>query len=107
MHGLNVDILVWNPVTRRHHKLTSMDIRVNKETLVLQLKMAGQKDFMNLPDHQAILNDEVPLSIGGGISHSRAYIYLLRKVHLSELSVTAWPRILKEMCAKKNIFVLE
>jgi|UniRef100_A0A7C6EAQ6 aspartate--ammonia ligase len=107
MHGLNGDILVWNPVTRRRHELTSMGIRVTKETLRIQLEMAGQLDFLKLPYHQAILNDEIPLSIGGGIGQSRTYMYLLRTAHLGEVSVTVWPKILKDMCAKRNIFVLE
>jgi aspartate--ammonia ligase len=107
MHGLNGDILVWNPVTRRRHELTSMGVRVTKETLVQQLDATGQKDFLELPYHQAILNDEIPLSIGGGIGQSRTYMYLLRKAHLGEVSVTVWPQVLKDMCAKRNIVVLE
>jgi aspartate--ammonia ligase len=106
-HGLNGDILVWNPVTRRRHELTSMGIRVTAETLKKQLTMARQLDFMQLPYHRAILNDQIPLSIGGGIGQSRTSMLLLRKAHLGEVSVTVWPRILKEMCAKKNIFGLE
>jgi aspartate--ammonia ligase len=107
MHGLNGDILVWNPVTRRRHELTSMGVRVNKETLVQQLEITGQLDFLELPYHQAILNDEIPLSIGGGVGQSRTYMYLLRKAHLGEVSVTVWPQILKDMCAERNIYVLE
>ncbi len=107
MHGLNGDILVWNPVTKRRHELTSMGIRVTKETLRQQLKMSGQLDFLKLPYHQAILNDEIPLSIGGGIGQSRTYMYLLRTAHLGEVTVTVWPEQLKEICAEKNIHVLE
>jgi aspartate--ammonia ligase len=107
MHGLNGDILVWNPVTRRRHELTSMGVRVTKETLKQQLEMSGQLDFLDLPYHQGILNDKIPLSIGGGIGQSRTYMLLLRKAHLGEVSVTVWPKILKEMGAKKNIHVLE
>ena len=107
MHGLNGDILVWNPVTRRRHELTSMGIRVNKETLKKQLEMSGQLDFLELPYHKAILNDEIPLSIGGGIGQARTYMLLLRKAHLGEVSVTVWPKILKDMCAKKRIHILE
>jgi aspartate--ammonia ligase len=106
-HGLNGDILVWNPVTRRRHELTSMGIRVTKETLKVQLKISGQEDFLRLPYHQAILKDEIPLSIGGGIGQSRTYMYLLRTAHLGEVSVTVWPKILKDICAQKNIHVLE
>ncbi len=107
MHGLNGDILVWNPVTKRRHELTSMGIRVTKETLKKQLEITGQLDFLELPYHQMILNDEIPLSIGGGIGQSRTYMYLLRTAHLGEVSVTVWPKILKEMSAKRKIHVLE
>jgi aspartate--ammonia ligase len=106
-HGLNGDILVWNPVTKRRHELTSMGIRVTKETLRQQLEISGQTDFLKLPYHQAILNDKIPLSIGGGIGQSRTVMLLLRKAHLGEVSVTIWPKQLKEICAKKNIHVLE
>jgi aspartate--ammonia ligase len=106
-HGLNGDILVWNHVTKRRHELTSMGIRVTKETLVEQMKMAGLEEDLSLPYHQAILNDEIPLSIGGGIGQSRVMMLLLRKAHLGEVSVTVWPEILKEICARKNIFVLQ
>jgi len=107
MHGLNGDILVWNHVTKRRHELTSMGIRVNPETLRKQLDMSGLNDYLQLPYHKAILNNEIPLSVGGGIGQSRTYMYLLKKVHLGEVSVTVWPKVLKEMCARKNIFVLE
>jgi aspartate--ammonia ligase len=106
-HGLNGDILVWNPVTRRRHELSSMGIRVNAFTLRQQLELTDQLDFLKLPYHQAVLNNEVPLSIGGGIGQSRTVMLLLRKAHLGEVSVTVWPRILKEICREKNIHVLE
>ena len=107
MHGLNGDILVWNPVTKRRHELTSMGIRVNADTLRKQLEISHQLDFLKLPYHQGIIKNELPLSIGGGIGQSRTYMILLKKAHLGEVSVTAWPKILKEICAKKNIHVLE
>jgi aspartate--ammonia ligase len=107
MHGLNGDILVWNPVTRRRHELSSMGIRVNAETLKQQLEITGQLDFLKLPYHQAVMNNEVPLSIGGGIGQSRTVMLLLRKAHLGEVSITVWPKILKEICREKNIHVLE
>lgn len=105
-HGLNGDILVWNPVTKRRHELTSMGIRVTKETMKAQLELSGQLDFLKLPYHQAILNDEIPLSIGGGIGQSRTYMYLLRAAHLGEVTVSIWPDELKRICAEKNIHVL-
>ncbi len=106
MHGLNGDILVWNPVTKRRHELTSMGIRVTKETLRKQLEITEQMHFLDMPYHQMILNDEIPLSIGGGIGQSRVYMQLLRKAHLGEVSVTIWPERLREICAAKNIHVL-
>jgi aspartate--ammonia ligase len=107
MHGLNGDILVWNPVTKRRHELTSMGIRVNADTLRKQLEISHQLDFLKLPYHQGIIKNELPLSIGGGIGQSRTYMILLKKAHLGEVSVTVWPKILKEICGKKNIHVLE
>jgi aspartate--ammonia ligase len=107
MHGLNGDILVWNPVTKRRHELTSMGIRVNAETLKKQLEISGQLDFLKLPYHQAILNNQIPLSIGGGIGQSRTFMLLLKKAHIGEVSATVWPKILKDMCKNKNIHVIE
>lgn len=106
-HGLNGDILVWNPVTKRRHELSSMGIRVTKETLRIQLKMSGQEDFLGLPYHQAILNERIPLSIGGGIGQSRTFMYLLRTAHLGEVTVSVWPKRLKDICEEKNIHLLE
>jgi len=106
-HGLNGDILVWNHVTRRRHELSSMGIRVNAETLKKQLEMTAQMDFLKFPYHQAILKNEIPLSIGGGIGQSRTLMLILRKAHLGEVTVSVWPKILKDICAQKNIHVLE
>ncbi len=106
MHGLNGDILVWNPITKRRHELSSMGIRVTKETLKQQLEISKQLDFLKLPYHQAILRDEIPLSIGGGIGQSRVVMYLLRKAHLGEVRVTVWPEELKRICGERNIHVL-
>jgi len=105
-HGLNGDILVWNPVTKRRHELTSMGIRVNAETLRKQLELTGQSELLRFPYHQAIVRGEIPLSIGGGIGQSRTLMLLLRKAHLGEVTVSVWPAILKEICARKNIHVL-
>jgi aspartate--ammonia ligase len=107
MYGLNGDILVWNPVTKRRHELTSMGVRVTKDTLKTQLDLSGQLDFLKLPYHKAILNDDIPLSIGGGIGQARTYMYLLRTAHLGEVTVSVWPDELKKICKKKNIHVLE
>ena len=107
MHGLNGDILVYNHVTGRRHELTSMGVRVTKETLIRQLGLSDQMELVNQPYHQAILNDEIPLSIGGGIGQSRVYMLLLRKAHLGEVGVTIWPKELMDICAERNIHVLQ
>jgi len=107
MHGLNGDILVHNHVTGRRHELTSMGVRVTKETLLKQLELSGQMDLVDQPYHQAILNDQIPLSIGGGIGQSRVFMLLLRKAHLGEVGVTIWPKELRDICAERNIFVLQ
>jgi aspartate--ammonia ligase len=107
MHGLNGDILVWNPVTQRRHELSSMGARVTKETLVRQLGLSDQMHLLETPYHQAIMNDQIPLSIGGGIGQSRLYMLLLRKAHLGEVSVTIWPKELRDICSERNIHVLQ
>ena len=84
-----------------------MGIRVNGETLRQQLERTKQLHFLNYPYHQGIVNGTLPLSVGGGIGQARTLMLLLRKAHLGEVSVTVWPQILKDMCAKKNIFVLD
>jgi aspartate--ammonia ligase len=107
MHGLNGDILVWNPVTKRRHELTSMGIRVTAETLKKQLELSGQLEMLKMPYHQAIVHNEIPLSIGGGIGQSRTFMIILKKAHIGEVSATVWPKILKDMCHKKDIHVIE
>jgi aspartate--ammonia ligase len=107
MHGLNGDILLWNPVTKRRHELSSMGIRVDAKSLQKQLEISRQLDFLRFPYHKAIMNGEIPLSIGGGIGQSRTFMLLLKKAHIGEVSVSVWPRVLKEISARKNIHVLE
>ena len=107
MHGLNGDILVWNHVTKRRHELSSMGIRVTKDSLREQMKLADREGELAQPYHQMILNDKIPLSIGGGIGQSRVQMLLLRKAHLGEVSTTVWPKQLHEICEKRNIYVLK
>lgn len=106
-HGLNGDLLVWNPVTRRRHRLSSVGIRVTGENLENQLRIANQLDLLSRPYHRAIANEQIPLSIGGGIGQGRTFMYLLRTAHLGEVTVSVWPREFKEACARKGIFVLD
>ncbi len=107
MHGLNGDILVWNPVTKRRHELSSMGIRADANSLKKQLEISRQLDSLKFDYHKGIVSGELPLSIGGGIGQSRTLMLLLKKAHLGEVSVTVWPKILKDMCDKKNIHVLQ
>ena len=107
MHGLNGDILVWNPITKRRHELTSMGIRVDAAALKKQLELSNQLDSLKFDYHKGIVSGALPLSVGGGIGQSRTLMLLLKKAHLGEVSVTVWPQVLKEMCSKRNIHVLE
>ena len=87
--------------------LTSMGIRVTPETLQKQLEMSGLLESLNYPYHKMIMDSEIPLSIGGGIGQERTYMLLLKKAHLGEVSNTVWPKQLKDICANKNIHVLQ
>jgi aspartate--ammonia ligase len=69
--------------------------------------MSGATDFLKFPYHQGIIKSEIPLSVGGGIGQARTMMPLLRKAHLGEVTVSVWPKVLKEMCAKENIYVLD
>jgi aspartate--ammonia ligase len=80
---------------------------VDGETLKKQLELTNQLHFLEFPYHQGIVNGTLPLSIGGGIGQSRTVMLLLRKAHLGEVSVTVWPKVLKDMCAKRNIRIIE
>ncbi|HUH82869.1 MAG TPA: aspartate--ammonia ligase [Nitrososphaerales archaeon] len=107
MHGLNGDILVWNPVTKRRHELSSMGIRVDAAALKKQLELSNQLDSLKFDYHKGIVSGRLPLSIGGGIGQSRTLMLLLKKAHLGEVSVSVWPKVLKDMCSERNIHVLE
>ena len=88
---LNGDILLWYEPLQIAFELSSMGIRVNKESLVKQLKAKKEEYKLELPYHKQILNDELPLSIGGGIGQSRLCMYLLKKVHIGEVQSSYWP----------------
>lgn len=98
--GLNGDILIWYPVLGRSFELSSMGIRVNKEALLLQLKLEGKEEREGLYFHQKLLNDELPLSIGGGIGQSRLCMVLLHKGHIGEIQASIWPDEMRQECKK-------
>ena len=103
---LNGDILLWNDVLDIAFEITSMGIRVDSDAMERQLKLAGAEDRKNLSFQSAVLNGELPLSIGGGIGQSRLCMFFLRKAHIGEVQVSIWPKEMDEECRKANIFLL-
>ncbi|MDL2255385.1 aspartate--ammonia ligase [Parabacteroides sp. OttesenSCG-928-G06] len=89
--GLNGDLLVWDEILGRSLELSSMGIRVDKEALLHQLELTGAEDRKELYFHQRLLNNELPLSIGGGIGQSRLCMFYLRKGHIGEIQASIWP----------------
>lgn len=90
-HGLNGDIVVWNPVLQSAYELSSMGIRVDTESLVRQLSIADAEQRMGLYFHSRLLKGELPQTIGGGIGQSRLAMFLLRKSHIGEVQASVWP----------------
>ena len=105
-HGLNGDILVWNPLLGRGVELSSMGIRVDKNALLHQLRLRGQEKRLHLLFHKRLMEDELPLSIGGGIGQSRVGMFLLRKAHVGEISAGIWPEEMVHVCRAHGIQLL-
>ena len=103
---MNGDILLWYEPLQIAFELSSMGIRVNKESLVKQLKAKKEEYKLALPYHQQILNDELPLSIGGGIGQSRLCMYLLKKIHIGEVQSSYWPEEDIKEFKKHNVNLL-
>ena len=101
--GLNRDILIWYPVLERAIELSSMGIRVDKTSLLLQLELEGQQDRQQLYFHQQLLADRLPLSIGGGIGQSRLCMVLLHKAHIGEIQASIWPDDMRRECRQLNM----
>lgn len=104
--GLNGDIILWNPVLESAYEISSMGIRVDKETLLKQLIITGDENRKELYFHKRLLNDELPLSMGGGIGQSRLCMYLLDKAHIGEVQAGIWPDKMVESCVKAGIKLL-
>ena len=104
--GLNGDILVWNPILKESFELSSMGIRVDKMALTRQLAERNEESKLELAYHQMIMNDEIPLSIGGGIGQSRLCMFLLRKQHIGEVQVSLWDEDIKLELTKTEIHLL-
>lgn len=101
--GLNGDILVWNNVLDQAMELSSMGIRVDRESLVRQLKMEGEEGREKLYFHKRLMEGSLPLSVGGGIGQSRLCMFFLRKAHVGEIQASIWPNEMREECRKNNI----
>jgi aspartate--ammonia ligase len=101
--GLNGDIIFWNPVINSAIEISSMGIRVDKETLLSQLKIRGCEERTKLDFHKALLEGTIPLSIGGGIGQSRLCMFFLRAAHVGEVQSSIWPDEMIETCRKHNI----
>lgn len=105
--GLNGDILLWNPVLERAFEISSMGIRVDKDALNKQLAIEDAEDRKKLMWHKMLLNDELPLSIGGGIGQSRLCMFFLKKAHIGEIQTSIWPDEMIEKCKQANIPILK
>lgn len=104
--GLNGDILIWYPVLGRSFELSSMGIRVDKESLLRQLAIEDKEERKELYFHQKLLNDELPLSIGGGIGQSRLCMVLLHKGHIGEIQASIWPEDMRAACKKLGMTLI-
>jgi len=104
--GLNGDIIVWNELLNSSFELSSMGIRVDNDSLLKQLQNENQMHRTELYWHKRLLNNEYPLSIGGGVGQSRLCMFLLRKAHIGEIQSSIWPAGMIEQCRQKGIFLL-
>lgn len=104
--GLNGDIVLWHPVLKIPFEISSMGIRVNKNTLIQQLEETGTTDRKELVFHKRLLSDELPQSIGGGIGQSRLCMFFLRKVHVGEIQSGIWPQQMIDECKKHGIVLV-
>ena len=104
--SLNADIVVYYPVLDIALELSSMGIRVDKKALLSQLKKAGCEERKDLPFQKAIINEELPYTIGGGIGQSRLCMLLLDRAHVGEVQASLWPEEMREACREHNIILL-
>jgi aspartate--ammonia ligase len=101
--GLNGDIILWNPLLESAFEISSMGIRVDKKALTAQLKIRNCEERLELLFHKSLMEDKIPLSIGGGIGQSRLCMYLLHAVHIGEVQASLWPDEMIAECGKNNI----
>ncbi|MCQ2268021.1 MAG: aspartate--ammonia ligase [Bacteroidaceae bacterium] len=96
--GLNGDLLVWNDILGHALELSSMGIRVDKKALLHQLELTGKQERLELYFHKRLMEDSLPLTVGGGIGQSRLCMYFLRKAHIGEIQASIWPEDMREEC---------
>lgn len=101
--GLNGDMIFWNPILECPFELSSMGIRVEPESLMMQLKARGCEERSQYRFHQMLLNGELPSSIGGGIGQSRLCMFLLQKAHVGEVQASIWPEEQIAQCQAAGI----
>lgn len=104
--GLNGDLLIWNSVLKKAVEISSMGIRVDAVALERQLKARNKMDRLSLYFHKRLMNNELPLSIGGGIGQSRLCMHYLRKAHIGEIQSSLWPREMKEEARSKGVILI-
>ena len=104
--SLNADIVVYYPVLDIALELSSMGIRVDKKALLSQLKKAGCEERKDLPFQKAIINEELPYTIGGGIGQSRICMFFLRKAHIGEVQSSLWPEDMIAQCEENGVQLL-
>ncbi|KAK8882552.1 hypothetical protein M9Y10_045194 [Tritrichomonas musculus] len=103
---MNGDIVVWDPILQQSFEISSMGIRVNKESLLKQLKEKNAEDRISCMYHHMLLNNELPLTIGGGIGQSRLCMLMLQTAHIGEVQVSIWPDEMIEKCEQNGIHLL-
>lgn len=104
--GLNGDLLVWNSVLEQSMELSSMGIRVDASALHKQLEIKNQQEKLNLYFHKKLVDNKLPLTIGGGIGQSRLCMFYLRKAHIGEIQSSIWPKDMRENARKNKIFLI-
>jgi aspartate--ammonia ligase len=104
--GLNGDIMVWNPVLGRSFELSSMGIRVDRETMLKQLEIRDEMARCDLDWHMQLLNGDLPQTVGGGIGQSRLVMFMLQKHHIGEVQVSVWPEDVARSCRELGIELL-
>ena len=104
--GLNGDLLLWDDVLQRSIELSSMGVRVDREALQRQLKEENEEERLKLYFHKRLMDDTLPLSIGGGIGQSRLCMFYLRKAHIGEIQASIWPEDMRKECEELDIHLI-